>query len=162
MLVATYPMMTVDFDVICSTTSSTVQQNSMAVSKQRRQKLMKEPVCCIECTAQDGTIFKCLTQDTIFHACAVSNYKLQTQSALTPFLCKPLVSQLGYLAENDASNQILAGTFHVPQNVDQYIREFILALEMPASIRQAPQLDMSATLNDHVWAWRRKSERTAR
>jgi hypothetical protein len=31
-LVATYPMMTVDFDVICSTTTSTVQQNSMVIS----------------------------------------------------------------------------------------------------------------------------------
>jgi hypothetical protein len=29
---ATYPMMTVDFDVICSTTTSTVQQNSMVIS----------------------------------------------------------------------------------------------------------------------------------
>jgi hypothetical protein len=105
-----------------------------AVSKQIRQKPMKEPVRCIECTAQDGTIFECLTQDTIVHACAVSKYKRQTQSASTPFLCEPLVSEIGYLAEKDASNQILAGTFHVPQNVDQYTREFILALEIPASI----------------------------
>jgi hypothetical protein len=131
------------------------------MSKLIRQKLMKEPVSRIECTAQDGTIFECLTQDTIVHACAVSNYKRQTQSASTPFLCEPLVSQLGYLAEKDASNQILAGTFHVPQNVDQYTREFILALEMPASIQQASPLDMSVTLNDHVWAWRRQSEPTA-
>jgi hypothetical protein len=132
-----------------------------AVPKQIRQKPMKEPVHRIECTAQDGTIFECLTQDTMVHACAVSNYKRQTQSASTPFLCEPLVSQLGYLAEKDASNQILAGTFHVPQNVDQYTREFILALEMPASIRQASPLDMTVTLNDHVWAWRCQSERTA-
>jgi hypothetical protein len=131
------------------------------VSKQIRQKPMKEPVCRIECTAQDGTIFEWLTQDTIVQACAVSNYKRQTQSALTPFLCEPLVSQLGYLAGKVASNQILAGTFQVPQNVDQYTREFALALEMPASIRQAPPLDMSVTLNDHVWAWRRQLERTA-
>jgi hypothetical protein len=46
-----------------------------AVSKQIRQKPMKEPVCRIECTGQDGTIFECLTQDTIVQACAVSNYK---------------------------------------------------------------------------------------
>jgi hypothetical protein len=105
-----------------------------AVSKQIRQKQMKEPIHHIECTAQDGTIFKCFMQNTIVQACAVSNYKWQTQSASTPFLCKPLVSQLGYLAEKDASNQILAGTFHVRQKVDQYTREFILALEMPASI----------------------------
>jgi hypothetical protein len=44
-----------------------------AVSKQIRQKPMK--VRRIECTAQDGTIFKCLMQDTIVHACAFSNYK---------------------------------------------------------------------------------------
>jgi hypothetical protein len=105
-----------------------------AVSKKIRQKPMKEPVHCIECTAQDGTIFECLMQDAIVQACAVSNYKWQTQSALTPFLCKPLVSQIGYLAGKDSFNQILAGTFHVPQNVDQFTREFILALEMPASI----------------------------
>jgi hypothetical protein len=123
-----------------------------AVSKQIRQKPMKEPVHRIECTGQDGTIFECLTQDAIVQACAVSNYKGQTQSALTPFLCKPLVSQIGYLTEKEASNQILAGTFNVPPNVDQYTRDFILALEMPASIRQAPQLDMSVTLNDHIWA----------
>jgi hypothetical protein len=132
-----------------------------AVSKQIRQKPMKEPVCRIECTAQDGTIFECLTQDTIVEACAVSDYKRQTQSALTPFLCEPLVSQIGYLAEKDASNQILAGTFHVLQNIDQYTREVILTLEIPASIRQAPALDMSVTLNDHIWAWRRQSEQTA-
>jgi hypothetical protein len=39
-----------------------------AVSKQKRQKPMKEPVHRIECTGQDGTIFKCLTQDTIVQA----------------------------------------------------------------------------------------------
>jgi hypothetical protein len=122
---------------------------------------MKEPVRRIECTAQDGTVFECLKQDTIVQACAVSNYKRQTQSASTPFLCQPLVSQIGYLAEKDASNQILAGTFQVPQNIDQYTREFILALEMPASIRQAPTLDMSVTVDDHIWAWRRQSEWTA-
>jgi hypothetical protein len=32
LLVATYPMMTVDYDVICSTTTSTLQQNSMVIS----------------------------------------------------------------------------------------------------------------------------------
>jgi hypothetical protein len=122
---------------------------------------MKGPVRRIECTGQDGTIFECLTQDAIVQACAVSNYKWQTQSALTPFLCKPLVSQIGYLAEKDSFNQILAGTFHIPQNVDQFTREFILALEMPASIRQAPPLDMCVTLNDHTWAWQRQSEQTA-
>jgi hypothetical protein len=68
---------------------------------------------------------------------------------------------LGILQEKEASNQILAGTFHVPPNVDQYTREFILALEKPASIRQAPPLDMSVTLHDHIWAWQRQSERTA-
>jgi hypothetical protein len=32
---------------------------------------------------------------------------------------------------------------------------------MPASIRQAPTLDMSVTVDDHIWAWRRQSEWTA-
>jgi hypothetical protein len=44
---------------------------------------------------------------------------------------------------------------------DQYTREFILALKMPASIRQAPPLNMSVTLKDHIGAWRRQSEWTA-
>jgi hypothetical protein len=73
--------------------------------------------------------------------------------SIDPFLCKPLVSQIGYLAEKDASNQIPAGTSQVPQNVDQYTREFILALEMPTSIQEAHPLYMNVTINDHIWAW---------
>jgi hypothetical protein len=57
----------------------------------------------------------------IVYACAAPNYKQQTQSAATHFLCKPLVSHIGqYLAEKDASNQILAGTYQIPQTVDHY------------------------------------------
>jgi hypothetical protein len=81
-----------------------------AVSKQIRQKPMKEPVRRIECTAPDGTIFECLTQDTIVQACAVSNYKRQTQSALTPFLCEPLVSQIGYWLVHFKSHRTLIDT----------------------------------------------------
>jgi hypothetical protein len=34
-------------------------------------------------------------------------------------------------------------------------------MEMPASIRQASQMDMTITPEDHIWARRRRSERVA-
>jgi hypothetical protein len=100
-----------------------VRQLAIVSTKKRiRQKSMKEAVHHIECTAhQDGTtIIECLVQNTIVQACAASNYKWQTHSAATPFLCKPLDSHIGYLAEKDASNQILACTYHIPQTVDHF------------------------------------------
>jgi hypothetical protein len=131
------------------------------ISNRIRQKPGKETVRRIEYTAQDGATVESLTQNTIVQACATCNYKRQTQSEDTPFPCEPLVSQIGFLAEKEASIQILQGTCNVPPTVDKYTQEFIAALEMPAIIRQSGSLNMTITPDEHIQAWKRQPDRIA-
>jgi len=72
-----------------------------------------------------------------------------------------LLSEIGYLADGPAVDSIIDGRYTLPQGTDPYAWEFLLALEMPASIRAKGLLNCIATLEEHCDGWKAQKARTA-
>ena len=73
----------------------------------------------------------------------------------------PLCHNLGFLAETTAANQILHGTYEVPNNVDKYTKKTIAELKMPDSIRNQSSTVNHITTKEHIQSWQKQKESTA-
>lgn len=79
----------------------------------------------------------------------------------TPPMQDPLLSDLGYLADTDAAEQILAGTYECPEGVDEYTRDFLQCLQRPSQIEQDASIDTSISRSDFQDFWKNAKERTS-
>ena len=88
----------------------------------------------------------------------VSKFKLAYKEC--PFLQEPLLSMLGQESSTESADQILRGTFLVPQQLSKYTKRFIKLLKMPHNIRQNYPIDDVITPEQAKSYWRKKSEKT--
>jgi hypothetical protein len=61
----------------------------------------------------------------------------------TPPMTEPLLSELGYLANTEVAERILAGNYVCPPGMDQYTYEFLKYLQCSPTIDVADQIDTS-------------------
>ena len=73
-------------------------------------------------------------------------------------MMSPLLEKLGYLADTEAAEEILAGTFEVPEGTCQYAKKLIAELEMPESVRKGGLNDDFVSTQDHISGWKKQKE----
>ena len=91
-------------------------------------------------------------------ACISENTMRFSQAESTPPMVEPLVSDLGYLADTDAAEIILNGTYEIPADLDPYAALLIHELRMPESLRRQPLIPSVVTTADHVAGWKKQKE----
>jgi hypothetical protein len=102
-----------------------------------------------------------LTKVTMENACISENIGRFSQTNDTPPMNGSLIADLGYLAETNAKDHILDGSYVPPTGTDQYMCEFLEELRMPNSIRDKGPISTSTTPEEHCQGWKRQKERTA-
>jgi hypothetical protein len=90
--------------------------------KRMRKKLGNAATTKVFTTDDDGIRRECDTKDTVEAACIRENTARFSQTEGTPGMMSPLLDDLGYLADTDAAEQILAGTYVVPEGTDKQVR----------------------------------------
>jgi hypothetical protein len=91
-------------------------------------------------------------------ACFVENDSRFSQSESTPPMMEPLLSDLGYLADTQAAEEILAGTYTIPSGVDEYTAKLIKELRTPEVIRRNPSIVDYVSTDDHIQGWKQQKE----
>lgn len=72
---------------------------------------------------------------------------------------EPLLSDLGYLAETGAVEQILDSTYICPPGTDEDRRDFLWILKHPLNIEANDKIDTSFTTADFQAYWKKLKER---
>ena len=74
-----------------------------------------------------------------------------------PPMQEPLLSELGYLADMLAAEQILNGTYVCPPGTDNFTQDFLACMQCPPSMGPEDQISMVFTMEDFQAYW--KSQR---
>jgi hypothetical protein len=140
------------------------------VEKQRRQarnikrmrgKLGNGQVTKVYQTDEDGIKTVCETQETMVKAFFKENDERFSQTEPTPPMQPPLVNDLGYLAETEMADQVLEGTYEIPQEVDRYTQELLQELRRPEIVRKKGPIHTVVTPAEHTQSWKRTKEKSA-
>ena len=107
----------------------------------------------------NGTRVECTNKSTMENACIAENISRFSQAETTPPMTEPLVSEIGYLADTEAAESILAGNYEIPSDLDPYAALRICELRMPDSIRADPCILSHVTTDDHMQGWRKQKEK---
>ena len=92
----------------------------------------------------------------------MENNKIQFQlMESTPAMNEPLLSDLGFLSDTDATKRILNGTYICPEGVDAYTKNFIASLQITAPIDPADFIPNTVSLQDYQAHWKRSKECTS-
>jgi hypothetical protein len=91
-------------------------------------------------------------------ACFTENDQRFSQSESTPPMVEPLISDLGYLGDTTAAEEILAGTYKIPSGIDQYTVKLINELRTLKVIRNSPLVAGYVSTEDHVYGWKQQKE----
>jgi hypothetical protein len=67
----------------------------------------------------DGVQTECTDKFSMEEACIAENTAQFSQTEATPPMTKPLVTNLGYLADTEAAQRILDDTYEIPEDLDQ-------------------------------------------
>ena len=104
--------------------------------KRMRGRLGNSRVTKLWFTDEEGTRIQCNTQHSMENACFQENETRFSQSESTPPMQEPMLSELSYLAEHPAAEEILKGSsYEPPQGTDKYMRELLEEIRMPQVIR---------------------------
>jgi hypothetical protein len=123
-----------------------------------RKKLGNPSTTKVFSTDDDGIRQECDTKETVEAACIRENESRFSQTEDTPAMMSPLLEELGYLADTDAAEEILAGTFEVPEGTCKYAKKLIAELEMPESVRKGGLIDDFVSTQDHISGWKKQKE----
>ena len=126
-----------------------------------REKNLKLPVMRAVATDKNGNNYECNSQETMVPVIAESNKIRQEQCVDTPFMTETLLSDFGYLANEENTQKVLDGEYVPPEGTCPYAIEFIETLKMPDSIRNLGSVNLEVTAKQNREAWRKQKERTA-
>jgi len=83
------------------------------------------------------------------------------QASGTSFMTtSPLYDAVGPLGISKGAQEILAGTFVIPEGTDPYAAKLIKHSKAPARVLQSAPLSVHISTDDHVKGWQRAKERT--
>ena len=101
-----------------------------------------------------------LTKVAMEKACMAENLLRMTRCHSSPFSKEPLLSLLGLLADTEHAEQILRGTFVVPEGTDQYVRDIINQLQRPSPDKCIPKEALHLSAEKIAQAWKRRRPNT--
>jgi hypothetical protein len=143
-----------EFLLLCRVTDQKTQARNV---KRMLKKLGQNSTTKLYYTS-DGVRIECTEKSSMEDACIFENTSRFSQSEATPPMTKPLVSELGYLADTSAAERILESNYAIPANLDPYAAMLIKELRMPGSIRNHPFVSSRITTKDHIQGWRKQKE----
>ena len=148
----------------------TESNNLKRIERQRRQarnvkrmrgRLGNSRVTKLWYTDEDGMRVQCNTQHSMENACFQENETRFSQSEMTPPMQEPMISELGYLADTPAIEEILKGSYEPPDGTDKYMKELLDEMRMPQVIRDGIKkhgfitTEISAAENQQGWRKRK-------
>jgi hypothetical protein len=143
------------------------------VSKQRKQagnikwmrrKLGNSATTKVYTTDNNGNRREWNRKTTVEDAYIQENTARFSQTEGTPGMTEPLLGDLGYLADTEYADEILRGTYPIPEGTCPYAAKLIAELHMPDSIARNGPTSQHVSIQDHVNGWknRRKVSRRTR
>ena len=112
-------------------------------------------------TDENSNNFECNNQETMVPVIPESNKIQQEQSLDTPFMMEPLLSDFGYLANEENVKKISEGVYTPPEGTCPYTIEFIETLKMPVLIRNLKGVGLEVSAKQNKEAWRKQKEKMA-
>ena len=137
------------------------QRNMGKKARRIRGRGIKEPVFRDITTNEDGEEQELNSQETMVPVIAESNRLRQKQCTDTPFMSEPLIDEFGYLAEESVAQQVIDGTYIVPEGTNEYVTDFIHSLKMPNSVKKWEKVSIIVTPEENKQGWKKMKERTA-
>jgi hypothetical protein len=125
-------------------------QKTQARNVKRMLKKLGNPSTTKLYYTSDGVRTECTDKLSMEAACIAENTARFSQAESTPPMTEPLVTDLGYLADTEAAQRILDGTYDIPADLDPYAAKLIHELRMPASIRNSPLVSSRVETLDHI------------
>lgn len=110
---------------------------------------------------EDGEMVRYDDQESIERKIMENNEKCFRLTETSPPMQKPLVSELGYLADTNAATQILQGTYTCPPGVDRYTQQFLASLQATSPVTEENQIPTTVMKEDYQMYWKRSRERTS-
>jgi hypothetical protein len=104
---------------------------------------------------KNGIRIELTTKRELEKSCINKNDGQFGQIEDTPFMISPLLDDFGYLADTPATDEVLLGTYLIPDSVDEYTQKFIRMFVPP------PDSATIITPEEHQRAWSKQKERTA-
>ena len=122
-------------------------------------KLHGGSITKVDIEKEDGSIEEITTKEGIEEACMQENEYKYRQTQQSPFMQEPLLSDIGYLGTTDACNDILAGSYNIPEGVSTYTRELIHHMRRLPLQHAPPQAEIpTATFKS---GWKKMKEATS-
>ena len=110
---------------------------------------------------ETGAMTERRTKEEMEEACLIENNRRFRQSGGTPFTRPPLLDLLGPMADTPAAEEILAGTFETPADVDPCAARLIDNLKMPESVGQGAPCNVELDVDDFHKGWNQAKEFTS-
>jgi hypothetical protein len=93
-------------------------------------------------------------------ACMIENKDQLSQSEDTPFMTYPLLADFRYLANTDATEQVLQGTYQAPPGTNPYAALLLNPLQKIDSSK-IPQIPTMLSVEEHIGTWKMQKELTS-
>ena len=103
---------------------------------------------------------ECFTQPEVEQACMNEGRARYTQTEGTPFRKGSLLEDIGLLADTEKANQILDGTYHCADDVDEYTKKLIAQMKKPNAIELNHITGKTSTQN-HIAGWKKMKSTTS-
>ena len=101
------------------------------------------------------------TKATMEKGCETENEGRFSRSHPTAFMMEPLLSALGVMAEKEAAEQVLAGTYDIPDELDRYTKLLLQAMKRPAHVPVIPPESLHLTNKAFAKAWKKQKATTS-
>jgi hypothetical protein len=102
----------------------------------------------------------CHDKAAIETACMEEGTRRFSQTESTPLMQPAFVARVGYHAELAGADEILQGTFQIPDNMDRYTSEFITQLKMQDTVKHHP-ISKAISTESYRESWKRMKPNTS-
>ena len=123
-------------------------------------KNQKEPKYTSLFHTVDGNRIECSDKVSMEKACTAESLLRYTRCHSSPFYEEPLLSALGVLADTEAAEQILQGTFEIPPELDPHTKAIIGLLQRPPPTKCLDITAFHLTADKIAKAWKRRRPNT--
>lgn len=118
-----------------------------------RQKGHAGGLAMVQTQDDDGEVHTFTDKEDIERTCLQENKEKFNQTKDTPCMMSPLKEELGFLGTSEACQQILDGTYRVPQGTDPYTEAYFNELVRPIiDPATAPASTISTTTFKEGWS----------
>ena len=147
-------------------------RNRLQIEEQRRNariirrvngKLRSGSVTSVVAPDENGIWKEVTERRSMETALLDENRRRFTQASDTPFLQPPLLELVGALGTGPAAEDILRGTFTIPEGVDEWAANFIPFLAKPTKVQVGQFIgpEKFVSVRSHCEGWRKAKERTS-